>query len=62
MESYQERVVAERAELSQKLERLRKFLSSGGRAAEEAEQLRLNRQADVMTEYLGILDERIASF
>ncbi len=61
MEPYQKRVVEERAELHQKLEKLKGFLAGDNLGIGVAQQ-RLIRQEAVMVTYLGILDERIASF
>ncbi len=60
MEPYQERVVEERMELGKKLGRLKGFLASDPGIGVATQ--RLLRQESVMVTYLGILDERIASF
>ena len=63
MQAYQERVVVEKCELSEKLDKLRTFW--GGSLFEtlpEQERERLTRQMMVMSEYVGILSERIAAF
>lgn len=60
---HEQRVVAEKAELDERLAKLRQFFSSpifGG--LPEAEQARLYRQAIVMEPYSEILGERIANF
>lgn len=63
MKPHQERVVAEKAELDAKLEKLTAFI--GGetyRTLDEAERERLNRQKWAMKLYTDILGERIAAF
>ena len=63
MKDYQKRVVAEREELNDRLDRLIVFL--GGDVFPElsvAEQERLKKQAMLMQDYLEILDERIENF
>lgn len=63
MKPHQERVVAEKAELDGKRERLTSFI--GGptyRTLDATEQSRLNRQLEAMTLYSNILDERIGAF
>ena len=63
MKPHQERVVAEKAELDTKREKLTAFV--GGetyRALDDMEQSRLNRQLEAMTLYSNILGERIAAF
>lgn len=60
---YQERVVVEKAELDDKLEKLDAFGRTelfAGLASEE--QGRLNRQHSAMEQYSLILGERIAAF
>ena len=63
MQAYQERVVVERDELAEKLDKLRTF-----RHQEIFEMLpyqergRLTRQLMAMSSYLDILNERIAAF
>jgi len=61
MEPHQERVVAERAELSEKVSKLAAFVD-GGRMADipVPERTLLIGQLSVMREYLSILDERLA--
>ena len=63
MEAYQKRVVEEKKELDEKLEKLIVFLDSDkfDRLPPE-EQDRMSRQQEVMEEYSDILGERIAAF
>jgi hypothetical protein len=63
MEAYQERVITEKTELDQRIEKLQAFSGSDKYAdvpSEERE--RLFRQLHVMEQYSGILGERIAAF
>lgn len=65
MEAYQERVVAEKAELDVKVKKLEEFIYRGGQKFEslpDAERLRLTKQYCHMKDYSGILGERIAAF
>ena len=63
MSPFQERVVTEKTELDDKLTRLRPFLQGDVfRGLPADEQDRLTRQERVMTEYSGILADRIAAF
>ena len=65
---HQERVVNEKAELEEKLGKLRSFFNTSTYAsmADEKsgreEQDRLNEQADIMDRYISILRDRIAAF
>ena len=60
---HQQRVVTERTELEEKLGKLRSFFNTSTYAGlDEAEQDRLNEQADIMDRYRAILGERIAAF
>lgn len=62
---HQQRVVAEKAELDAKLEKLSAFISSDGFltvVADEEERGRLICQEEVMKQYSEILGERIAAF
>lgn len=62
-EPHEQRVLEERAELNQKLDRLNDFISMERFfSLDRDEQSRLRRQACAMKEYLAILDERIAAF
>ena len=63
MRDYQQRVVIERADLSEKLEKLTQFLMGDIFAALPGdEQNRLVRQVLIMSDYRDVLDERIAVF
>lgn len=63
MEPHQLRVVEEKKELDEKLSKLSSFLQTQIFASlPEAEQIRLNRQENIMKEYAGILGERINNF
>ena len=65
MEPYQERVVAEKKELDEKLVKLENFIfRSGGKWFDvpEAERLRMTKQYCHMSDYSAILGERIAVF
>jgi hypothetical protein len=63
MEPYQERVVLEKKELDEKLAELENFIF-GGKWFDvpEAERLRMVKQYGHMSDYSGILGERIAAF
>lgn len=63
MQAHQERVVAEKTELDEKLAKLNIFI--GGKVfatLPDGEQIRLARQANVMKDYSDVLSERIAAF
>jgi phosphate uptake regulator len=63
LQPHQQRVVDEKAELDDKLERLYKFFMSAiFEALDEDEKIRLTRQASIMKDYSLILGERIAAF
>jgi hypothetical protein len=64
MEAYQERVVTERDELEEKIEKLVAFMFHSGhfQGIPEREQDLLNRQLEAMREYSSILEERIEGF
>ena len=64
MQPHQERVVAEKSELDDKLNKLKAFIMESPifKALPAEEQKRLNRQHDVMLEYSNILGERIEAF
>ena len=63
MEAYQERVLAERRELSERLDKLRTFNNSATFVAlPYKERGRLTRQYMAMSTYLDILDERVFAF
>jgi hypothetical protein len=63
MQPYQQRVVDEKDELAKKLTALNLFI--GGEiynGLPEAERIRLAKQAEVMKDYLDILNDHIAAF
>lgn len=64
MQPHQERVVAEKNELDDKLSKLTKFIESSDLFKDlvESEKSRLVKQAVAMREYSSILGERIANF
>jgi hypothetical protein len=64
LQPHQQRVVEERSDLAQRLERLRAFLRSDtcAQLVHEDERGRLVRQSVYMASYLQVLDERIAAF
>ena len=63
MQEFQERVVKEKAELDEKLAKLRLFFTSEiFYTLSDEEQERLNRQENAMTEYSEVLGERINAF
>lgn len=64
MQPHQERVVAEKDELDDKLAKLTKFVEGSDVFTQlpEAEKSRLVKQAGVMREYSDVLGERIAAF
>jgi hypothetical protein len=64
MEPHQQRVVDEYTELEKKHLLLKKFISGSPiyERLDNAEQLRLARQAKYMELYLNVLAERIAAF
>jgi hypothetical protein len=63
MQPHQQRVVAEKAELDEKLAKLSTFFNTETFAGlDEAEQERLQRQAGHMAAYSKVLGERIAAF
>lgn len=63
METYQERVVEEKRQLDERLERLRAFTVGELFASLPVEeQGRLNRQQLIMEHYVNVLRERIAAF
>jgi hypothetical protein len=60
---FQQRVVDERNELVDKLQKLMAFIRGPLFAnVDPAEQERLNRQSKLMDEYSGVLAERISEF
>jgi hypothetical protein len=63
MHLYQERVVTEKRELDDKIEKLATFIKTGAFVGLDAdEQERLQHQDAIMQEYSVILGERIAHF
>lgn len=63
MQPYQRRVIAERAECHERIERL--FVFTGTQAMRDLdlhEQMRLVRQLNLMRQLRDVLDERIAAF
>lgn len=63
MAPHQERVVAEKAELDEKIDKLTSFIDTPVFAGlDEAEQERLVRQLHHMGHYTAVLGERIAAF
>jgi hypothetical protein len=64
MQAHQERVVVEKKELDEKLNKLKAFIEGGAifKTLPEDEKHRLNRQFDVMAEYSRILRQRIDAF
>lgn len=64
MQPHQERVVTEKRELDEKLDKLKAFIETNAtfKTLPEDEQGRLNRQFDAMAEYSSILGQRIAAF
>ena len=63
MRDYQVRVVYERDELSEKVDKLRTFVNSSAfLSVPDEEQYRLTHQYLAMASYLDILNERIAAF
>ena len=65
MEAYQERVIAERAELDEKLSKLEWFIFRQPEKwfnVPEDERLRMVKQYTHMMDYARILAERIAAF
>jgi uncharacterized protein YukE len=63
MKPHQERVVAEKKELDEKLDRLTAFFKGDTfESLSEDEKNRMSRQHRAMTEYSTVLGERIANF
>lgn len=63
MQPYQERVIAEKAELDERLAKLRAFFETEAfTELDNAEIERLQRQAVFMSAYSEVLRERIAAF
>jgi hypothetical protein len=64
MEPYQQRVIDEKAELDEKLAKLRAFTEDTEKFTrlDKNEQERMTRQKSYMAEYSRVLGERIAAF
>lgn len=64
MQAHQQRVVDEKKELDEKLDKLKAFIESSPtfKGLHADERGRLGRQFDVMAEYLSILSQRIDAF
>jgi hypothetical protein len=62
MAPHQERVIIEKSELDEKIEKLANFLDTRPVPIGFAEADRLQRQLDCMRAYSGILQERIDAF
>lgn len=63
MEPWQERVIQEKKELDEKIEKLKKFIKNAPeKLATETEMLRLEVQFTIMQSYSNILDVRIKSW
>jgi hypothetical protein len=63
MQPHQERVVAEKKELDDKLSKLNAFLTGTTFSTlPEDERQRLQRQSKLMGQYSGVLGERITAF
>jgi hypothetical protein len=63
MKPYQQRVIDEKNELDDKLNKLINFFSNPiFESLKNEEKSRLRKQAGIMTDYFDILNERISSF
>jgi hypothetical protein len=63
MQPHQERVIAEKTELDEKLTKLSSFIGgSVYRSLDKSEQSKMLRQEEAMTVYSSILAERISDF
>lgn len=64
VETYQDRVTAEKAELDDKLRKLKNFLGDPSKIdqANPDEVERLRRQSKIMSDYSNLLGERISHF
>jgi hypothetical protein len=64
MQPHQQRVVDEKKELDEKLDKLKAFIDTNPvfKTLPEDERSRLNRQFDAMAEYSNILAQRIMAF
>lgn len=64
MQPHQQRVVDEKKELDEKLDRLKAFIDTNPifKTLPDDERKRLRRQFDAMAEYSSILSQRVAAF
>jgi hypothetical protein len=64
MQEFQERVIEERNDLVEKLNKLQEFLGNPEAVSNliPGEEARLHCQADIMERYIEVLDERIQYF
>jgi hypothetical protein len=63
MEAHQQRVVDEKKELDEKLQKLTSFFTTSiFSGIDEGEQKRLKKQSEIMSQYSDILGERIENF
>ena len=64
MQAFQERVIEERNDLVEKVIKLKEFLENSEAVSNliPGEKDRLQRQAEIMGQYITILDERIEYF
>lgn len=64
MQPHQQRVVDEKTELDEKLDKLKTFIETSPvfKSLHTDERRRLGRQFDVMAEYSSILSQRIDAF
>ena len=64
VQPHQQRVVQERLELKDRLDKLLAFIATNPQytALDAQECKRMVRQSEVMKEYIAILDERVAAF
>lgn len=63
LKPYQQRVIFEKIELDEKIQKLEAFFQSEHwNSVSDEEGGRLYRQIDIMTDYSDILDQRIAAF
>lgn len=63
LQPYQQRVVEEKAQLDERLSKLVAFYDTGAFSVlDKAEQDRLHRQGQLMSEYSQVLGERIQAF
>ena len=62
MKPFQERVIVEKSDLDEKIEKLTKFLINGGIVLPDDERERLNEQLKHMIAYSTVLGQRINHF